>query len=636
MNTKTETDTATPIATETFRFQTEDRRLLDLVIHSLYSDKDIFLRELISNASDAIAKAKYFKLQNDSWSLSANFEVVVTCDPTQRFVKISDNGVGMTRQELIDNLGTIARSGTSEFLNTNNEQESLNDLIGKFGVGFYSVFMVADKVDVISRSATSEEAWNFSSEGQGEFSITPAERSEPGTTIIAHMKDDEYLHPYRLKGIIEKYSHYAPVAVYLESEQKTSPAEGEEAISSWTKERVNETQPLWLQSKNNINEESYHNFYKELSKDYQNPLSWLHGKIEGSSDYHFLLYLPEEIALFAWQYQEKPSRIKLHVKHIFITDDSLLLLPRYLSFISGVVDFQDLPLNVSRELLQEHKIIERSKTALTKKVLAHLEDLNQNSPEKYLKFWTNFGQILKMFPAEDPHMKETILPLLRFPSTQGSVTDVTSLAQYVERMPEEQKEIYYITASTWDAAKNSPHMDYFKKKGWEVLLLIDRVDESLMNYLQTFENKDLRSITASDLPALQETTEAEKEQSVSYQDLCNSLKGLLTGRVKDVKVSSRLVDSPCCLVVDNSLSLHMQRLLKEAGQALDETLPILEINPDHPMVTQLKTTAVENMSKPAVFLYSLALLAEGGNLSDPASFSKDISRLLNGIAFIDL
>lgn len=623
---------------ETFRFKTEDRRLLDLVIHSLYSDKDIFLRELISNAADAIAKAKYRKLQSPEIATSQAFEVVVTCDPRNKSVQIRDNGIGMSRQELIDHLGTIAHSGTNEFFK-NNSNQSLNELIGQFGVGFYSVFMVADRVDVISKAMGEEEAWQFSSDGQGEFSITPSERAEQGTTIIAHMKDDEYLHPYRLRSIIEKYSHYAPVAIYLESEQKEfheDESETKEQESSWKKERINETQPLWLQSKSNIEESAYQDFYKEISKDYKESLSWLHGKIEGNSDYHFLLYIPQDMPLFAWQYQEKPSRIKLHVKHIFITDDSLLLLPRYLSFISGVVDFQDLPLNVSRELLQEHKVIERAKTALTKKVLSHLEELASQQSDKYKQFWKSFGQIFKMFPAEDPHLKETILPLLRFPSSYGKQEDLTSLQDYVSRMPEDQKDLYYITAANWDAAINSPHMDYFKKKGWEVLLLTDRVDESLMNYLQSFEGKTLRSITTADLPKDTVNEEQEKESSLAYQDVCSALKNALTGKVKDVKVSSRLTDSPCCLVVDNSISLHMQRLLKEAGQPMNETLPILEINPDHPIVTQLKTVASDQMKKPASFLYSLALLAEGGDLSDPATFSKDISRLLNGIAFTDL
>ncbi|MBM4223106.1 MAG: molecular chaperone HtpG, partial [Gammaproteobacteria bacterium] len=547
---------------EKYRFQTEDRRLLDLVIHSLYSEKDIFLRELIANAADAISKAKYMRLQHPELSINPEFEVVIKCDPKNRCLVISDNGIGMSKQELIDHLGVIARSGTHDFLKDKNSssEQSLNELIGQFGVGFYSVFMVASSVDVISRSIHSDEAWQFHSDGQGEFSISASERKTHGTTIIAHMKDDEYLHPYRIKHIVEKYSYYAPVSVYLESEEQKHHDEDSSEIESestenvsWKKEKINETQPLWLRSKNNIEEAEYISFYKEVGKDYKDPLSWLHGKIEGSSDYTFLLYIPKDISLMAWQYQEKPSRVKLHVKHIFITDDSLLLLPRYLSFISGIVDFQDLPLNVSRELLQEHKTIERAKTALTKKVLSHLEDMSTKETEKYNEFWSHFGQIFKMFPAEDPQLKEPILPLLRFPSTVTGKGHWTSLSEYVSRMQPEQKVIYYITASTWDAAMNSPHMDYFKKKGIEVLLLTDRVDESLMNYLHAFEEKELKSITLAELDTLSNNDTQTEDDKNDWSDCCAALKHKLEGKVKDVKISSRLVDSPCCLVVDHSI-----------------------------------------------------------------------------------
>jgi molecular chaperone HtpG len=617
---------------ETYRFQTEDDRLLDIVINSLYSDKEIFLRELISNGADAIGKAKYLSLSDEAYSTkNGDYRITIKLDPTNKSLLITDNGVGMTKQEIIDHLGTIARSGTHEFLK-NLEQPQTQELIGQFGVGFYSVFMVADHVDVISKSAHEEQAWKFSSTGKGSFSLEPVEKTERGTTIIAHMKDDEYLHLHRIKHVVEKYSNYAPVPIYLEHEIKNE----ENDDKTWTTERLNETQPLWLTSKNNISEEQYKEFYREIGKDFRDPLSWLHGKIEGTTQYTYLLYIPSELP-FYFSYQETPKGVKLHVKHILITDDSTLLLPRYLSFISGVVDFQDLPLNVSRELLQEHKSIERAKTAITKKILSHLQTMATDQPTEYGKFWKNFGQMFKMFPADDHQHKDIILPLLRFNSTQ-SQQELIGLDDYIARMPAEQKAIYYVTASTLDAAINSPHMDYFKKHNIEVLLLLDRVDESLMNYLSSYKEKDFQSITRAELkdiaPEADQTDKEDTQNDLSAT--CAQLKESLTGKVKDVRVSSRLVDAPCCLVVDQSFTLHMQRLLKEAGQSLPETLPILEINKNHAIVKQIQALEGKNISRWATFLFSLALLAEGGQLNDPASFSKEISVLLNQVHLNEL
>lgn len=617
--------------TETYRFLTEDTRLLDLVINSLYSDKDIFLRELISNASDAISKVKFLAISDEKIAQQeSDYKITIKIDPSNKRLIISDSGIGMSKQELIDHLGTIARSGTHEFLK-NMDSNQAQDMIGQFGVGFYSVFMVAQSVDVISRSALGEDAWMFSSQGQGSFTITPVNKNERGTTIIAHMKDDEYLHFYRVKHIIEKYSKFAPVPIFIEHEEKNDKDEKE-----WVTIRANETQPLWLKNKSNISDEEYKEFYKETSKDYHEPMTWIHGKIEGTSDYRFLLYIPTELPFYFW-HQEKPKGVKLFVKNIFITDDASLLMPRYLSFISGIVDFQDLPLNVSRELLQEHKSIERAKTALTKKVLAHLQQLAQEQTSEYQKFWTQFGQMIKMFPAEDIQHKDTILPILRFTSTTTGQDSITGLDDYISRMKEDQKAIYYITSSTWDAAINSPHMDYFKKNNIEVLLLLDRVDESLMNYLGSYKDKDFQSITRAQLKDLSEEAAKEKEtQQAEYQDLCTALKNSLSGKVKDVKISSRLVDAPCCLVVDDSLTLHMQRLLKEAGQQLPESLPILEINIDHKIIKEIQEMDSSKVDRWGLFLYSLAMLAEGGQLSDPASFSKQISQLLNQVHLTEI
>ncbi len=620
---------------EVFSFKTEDRKLLDLVIHSLYSDKDIFLREVISNAADAIAKARYWSISEGKNEISQSFEVSISCHPSEKMIKIHDNGIGMTRDELIQNLGTIAHSGTAEFLNTNKngaKSHSIDDLIGQFGVGFYSVFMVASKVEVISRSVNSDEAFLFTSDGKGSFTIAPTIKESHGTTISLYMLDDDYLSHYRLRNIIKKYSHYAPVALFLEYEE-SHPEEDNQKI--WKKERINEQQALWLQSKNTIDEKSYQDFYKDLAKDYNEPRSWIHGKMEGSSDYHFLFYIPKELPLLAWQYQDKPSRVKIHVKHIFISDDSLLVLPRYLSFVSGLVDFNDLPLNVSRELLQDNKMVERAKAALTKKVIQHLGDTARDKPQEYQDIWSHFGQMLKMFPAEDPQLKDNMLPLLRFHSSQSAAQELISLDQYLQSMPEDQKEIYYITASTWDAAMHSPHMDYFKKKGWNVLLLIDRVDESLMNYIQAYQEKNLVCITQADLAPFSNEQEEQQNLLNESEDFCKKMTSALAGKVKEVRISKRLVDSPCCLVVDHQISLHMQRLLKDAGQDIAHTLPILEINPHHPLIAQIEKSD-HDMQKPANFLYSLALLAEGGDLSDPASFSRDITKLLNGVAFQDL
>ena len=629
---------------ETYQFEAQHDKVLSLVINSLYSEKDIFLRELISNASDAIAKAKYLALTESQYQRSDEHKVVVKIDPTARQMILSDTGIGMSKDDLVANLGTIARSGTHEFLNdiSATPATELKDLIGQFGVGFYSIFMVADSVEVISRRADSEEAWKFSSEGKGSFSISPVTDilPAPGTTIIANMKDDEYLHPYRVRHIVEKYSSFAGTSIYLEHEERQPSAEGDTESADrkeWVTELLNETKPLWLMSKSNIEPEQYQKFYQELSKDFREPLSWVHAKIEGQSDYTYLLYFPQEVPFMMWN-QEKPKGVKLYVKHIFITDDTSLLLPRYLSFMSGVVDFADLPLNVSRELLQEHKVIERTKTALTKKVLSHLSDLAKSEPEKYTTFWKNFGQIFKLFPAEDYQNNDDILPLLRFTSTHSGQQSWTSLDEYVERMSDEQEAIYYITASTWDAAMHSPHMDYFRKNGIEVLLLTDRVDESLMNFLGNYKEKPLKSITRADLTDKKDSqTEGEEDKKETHdpESVCGRLEEALKGKVKSVRYSERLVESPCCLVVDHAMTLHMQRLLKEAGQEMPETLPILEINRDHKMIQDLESLQKEDFSKWSHFVFSLALLAEGGQLSDPASFSKIVSSLLNSVGLQD-
>lgn len=626
---------------ETYKFEAQHDKVLSLVINSLYSEKDIFLRELISNAADAISKQKYLALSEPKFQRSEEHRVTIKINPESSQLIIADTGIGMSKDELIANLGTIARSGTHEFLNdiSKTPATELKDLIGQFGVGFYSIFMVADSVDVISRRYDSQEAWKFSSEGKGSFSISPlsGELPEPGTTIIAHMKDDEYLHPYRVRHIIEKYSSFAGTPIYLEHQERQA-QESNPDHKEWVTELLNETKPLWLMSKSNIEKEQYQKFYQEISKDFKEPLSWIHAKIEGKSDYTYLLYFPKEVP-FMMFHQEKMKGVKLYVKHVFITDDTSLLLPRYLSFMSGVVDFSDLPLNVSRELLQEHKIIERTKSALTKKVLAHLNELATESPEKYLDFWKNFGGVFKLFPADEHQNNDDILPLLRFSSTHSGEQSLTSLDEYVSRMKEDQQAIYYVTASTWDAAIHSPHMDYFRKNGIEVLLLTDRVDESLMNFLGNYKEKPLKSITRADLTDKKDSgnSDDEKKEQAKAEpgSLCFRLEESLKGKVKAVRYSERLVESPCCLVVDHAMTLHMQRLLKEAGQQMPETLPILEINAEHKMIKDLEHLKEQDFQKWSHFVFSLALLAEGGQLSDPATFSKMVSSVLSSSSLTD-
>lgn len=627
---------------ETYQFEAQHDKVLSLVINSLYSEKDIFLRELVSNAADAISKHNYLALTQPQFQRSEPHRVTIKLIPESSQLMISDTGIGMSKEELISHLGTIARSGTHDFLNniSKTSSEQLKDLIGQFGVGFYSIFMVADTVDVISRRYGSEEAWKFSSEGKGSFSISPVTGTlpEPGTTIIAHMKDDEYLHPYRVRHIIQKYSSFAGTPIYLEHQERR-PQDDNADHKEWVTELLNETQPLWLMSKSNIEEEQYKKFYQEVSKDFKEPLSWIHAKIEGQSDYTYLLYFPQEVP-FMMFHQDKMKGVKLYVKHVFITDDTSLLLPRYLSFMSGVVDFADLPLNVSRELLQEHKVIERTKSALTKKVLAHLSSLATDQPEKYEQFWKNFGQVFKLFPGDDYQNNDEILPLLRFASTHTGAEGWTSLDDYIARMKESQEAIYYVTASTWDAAIHSPHMDYFRKNGIEVLLLTDRVDESLMNFLGHYKEKPLKSITRADLTSKKDDENAQDPESKEQPkaepgSLCFRLEEALKGKVKAVRYSERLVESPCCLVVDHAMTLHMQRLLKEAGQQMPETLPILEINSEHKMIKDLEGLKEQDFQKWSHFVFSLALLAEGGQLTDPATFSKMVSSVLSSSGLAD-
>lgn len=621
--------------TENYSFKTEDKRLLDLVINSLYSEKDIFLRELISNASDAIGKLKFQAIANPSLiEQDSQYQISIKIDKDLKALIISDNGIGMSKEELIENLGTIARSGSHEFINSEEENTSLDksDIIGQFGVGFYSVFMVAHKVDVFSTKAGSNQAHKFSSEGAGTYSVEDSTDVSRGTKIVVHLKDDNYLDQYTIRQIVEKYSQYTAVPIYLEhwvEAQAQENVEGEtpaKTEASYEKEVVNDSQPLWLTSKSNISEEQYNEFYKTLTRDFRDPLTNLHSKVEGQSTYSYLLYIPSEKPFYLLS-QEKPNSCKLHVKRIFITDDSEKLLPRYLGFVSGVVDFQDLPLNVSRELLQENKVIQRTKKALTKKVLSHLNQMAKKDNEKYMKFWNQFGAMLKMFPNEDHENKDTICPLLRFKSTFND--DVTSIDDYISRMKEGQDKIYFIAAPTLDAALHSPHMDYFKDNNIEVLLLLDKIDESLLSYMSSYKDKNFVSVTSSDIsPTAKDSEDKKDEEKPEENPLCKTLEEVLKDKVKAVKVSTRLSSSPACLVVEGGATMYMQRLMQEAGQAMPSVLPTMEINLEHSLVKKMLNKDQGVIEKWGQILYSLAMLAEGGNLSDPATFAREVTVLL--------
>ena len=621
---------------ENFTFKTEDSRLLDLVINSLYSEKDIFLRELVSNASDAINKLKFeATTQPELIEEDPEFKIHVKIDPKIKALIISDNGIGMSKDEIIANLGTIARSGSHEFL-TQQDKASTADIIGQFGVGFYSVFMVAKSVDVYTTRAGTEQTHKFSSQGTGSFSIEQVEKLSRGTQIVVYLKDETYLEQYTVRQIIEKYSQYTSTPIYLEhfvepvAEQSSEEAEKTSTEGSFQSEKINESQPLWLTSKESISQEQYNEFYKSISRDFRDPLPLtIHSKVEGQSTYSFLFFIPSEQP-FYMLHQETPRGVKLHVKRIFITDDSEKLLPRYLGFISGIVDFEDLPLNVSRELLQENKVIQRTKKALTKKVLSQLNSMSKNDPEMFEKVWNNFGQMLKMFPNEDHENKDSIMPLLRFRSSTAQ--GLTSFDQYMQRMDEKQDKIYYIAAPTEDAALNSPHMDYFKDNNIEVLVLLDKIDESLLTYLAQYKDKKFVSVSSAEITSSQEESKEEKDeqekQDVSKPELCTELEKILKDKVKEVKVSKRLSSSPACLVVEGGATMYMQRLMQEAGQSMPSALPTLEINVEHNLVKRMSGAPSESVEKWGHILYSLAMLAEGGTLSDPATFAKTITTML--------
>ena len=626
--------TAKTAEKQTLGFQAEVKQLLHLMIHSLYSNKEIVLRELISNASDAADKLRFEALaDNTLYGDDGELKIRVSFDKAARTVTISDNGIGMSRQEVIDNIGTIAKSGTREFLNAlSGDQKKDAALIGQFGVGFYSSFIVADKVTLVTRRAGSEEAVQWESSGEGDYTLSAADKTTRGTDIILHLREgeDEFLNDWKLKSIIRKYSDHITLPIVM---KKSEWKDGEQ-VPTDEDEVVNKASALWARSKSDISEDDYKEFYKHVSHDFEDPLAWSHSRVEGKQEYISLLYIPAK-APFDLYDRERRHGIKLYVKRVFIMEDAEKLMPQYLRFVRGVIDSADLPLNVSREILQHSKDIDAIKAGSVKKVLGLLEDLAENRAEDYQKFWNEFGRVLKEGPGEDFGNKEKIAGLLRFASTHlDSEEQVVSFKDYVSRMKEGQDKIYYITADSFAAAKHSPHLEIFRKKGIEVLLMSDRVDEWLLGSLTEFDGKPLQSVAKGDLDLGKLEDEAEKEQQKKVEDeykpLVEKIQAALGDKVKEVRVTHRLTDSPACLVAgEHDLSGNLERLLKAAGQKTPDSKPVLEINPGHRLLELLRQENEGTRFDDLVHvLFDQALLAEGGQLDDPASFVKRMNSLL--------
>ncbi|HEY8606208.1 MAG TPA: molecular chaperone HtpG [Noviherbaspirillum sp.] len=629
---------------QTMGFQAEVKQLLQLMIHSLYSNKEIFLRELISNASDAADKLRFEAINNAGlYENDPELRIRITFDKAARTITIADNGIGMSREDAIEHLGTIAKSGTKEFFSRlSGDQQKDAALIGQFGVGFYSAFIVADRITVESRRAglPADQGVRWESAGEGDFSVEPIEKASRGTDIILHLREgeDELLSVWKLKSIIRKYSDHISLPILMQKEEWD--ADKKETVVKDEFETVNQASALWTRSKSDITPEQYEEFYKHVSHDFEAPLAYTHNRVEGRSEYTQLLYIPARAPFDLWD-RNKRGGIKLYVKRVFIMDDAEQLMPVYLRFVKGVIDSADLPLNVSREILQESRDVRVIRDGSTKRVLSLLEELansdDQAQKDKYATFWKEFGQVLKEGIGEDQANKERIAKLLRFSSTHtDSDAQTVSFGDYIGRMKEGQDKIYYVTAETYAAAKNSPHLEIFRKKGVEVMLLTDRVDEWMLSFLHEVEGKELVSVAKGDLDLGKLEDEAEKKQheqtESEYKDLVEKMKTALSGKAKDVRVTFRLTDSPACLVADeNELSGNLLRMLKAAGQNAPESQPILEINPDHPLVQRLKYEEAK-FDDWSHLLFDQAALAEGGNLADPAGFVKRLNEMLLGMA----
>ncbi len=624
---------------ETRGFETEVTQLLDLMIHSLYSNKDIFLRELISNASDACDRLRFTAVSDASlYEEDIELKVKISYDKEARTITISDNGIGMTRDEVIDHIGTIAKSGTQSFLDSiTGDQKKDAKLIGQFGVGFYSSFIVAEQVTLRTRKAGEkpENGVEWVSQGKGEYEIKSIEKPGRGTEITLKLREgeDEFLNDWKLRSIITSYSDHIDFPVVMDKTVEPEEEGGETVIEE---ETVNQASALWIRPKADIKDEEYKEFYKHVAHDYEDPIDWSHNRVEGTNEYTSLLYIPAR-APFDLYDRDSKNGIKLYVQRVFIMEDAEKLMPRYLRFVRGLIDSNSLPLNVSREILQGSKVIDNIRSGSVKKVLSMLEKIAKNDPEKYQKFWSEFGRVLKEGPAEDFANREKIAKLLRFSTTDtGDEEQTVPLDDYVSRMQEGQDKIYYIAADSHAAAKNSPHLEIFKKKGIEVLLLSDRVDEWLTSHLAEFEGKKLQSVAKGELDLdKDEASEKElEEKAKSSEKLVKRMKKTLGDRVEDVRVTNRLTDSPACIVLnEHDMAMHMQRILKEAGHAMPSSKPILEINPDHPIVKKLDAEkSKKKFDDWSDILFDQAILAEGGQLEDPASFVAKLNKMLVSIA----
>jgi len=643
----------------TLGFQAEVKQLLNLMIHSLYSNKEIFLRELISNAADSADKLRFSALSDSKlYENQLELGVRISFDKGENTITVSDNGIGMNREEVINNLGTIAKSGTSEFLkNLTGDQKKDSQLIGKFGVGFYSSFIVADKVEILSRKAglSEEHGVHWESSGNGEFSISNIMKKSRGTDIILHLKkkESEFADSFRLRSLIRKYSDHIAIPVIMRkdnyedkekssvsSDAVSSDAVSSDAVSSdvvnkvVTDETVNKATALWTVSKSKIKETQYCEFYKHISHDYQDPILWSHNKVEGKLEYISLLYVPSKAPFDMWQ-RDAMRGIKLYVQRVFIMDDADQFLPLYLRFIKGVVDSNDLSLNISREILQKDPVIVKMRSALTKRVLAMLDDLSKKEANKYSDFWTEFGQVIKEGPAEDGSNKEKISRLLRFSSSFDNLVEQKhGFNDYIKRMKQGQKKIYYVVTDNFNTAKNSPHLEIFRKKGIEVLLLSDRVDEWLMSHLIEFDGKSLQDITKGILKlddiVDQQEKENQEQQVKEFADLVERLKDSLGEKVQAVRITHRLTDSPACLVVgEKDMGNQMRKLMEAAGQSIPLSKPTFEINPEHPLVIKLHDeTDEDRFNDLSSILFDQANLAEGGQLNDPTAYVSRLNTLL--------
>lgn len=614
---------------QTHEFQTEVSQLLDLMIHSLYSNKEIFLRELVSNASDAIDKLKFESLSNDKL-IEAKDEpsIHIDIDKDAGTITIKDNGIGMTHDEVMENIGTIANSGTKKYLeglDKNQTQDS--NLIGQFGVGFYSAFIVSNTVTLLSRKAGDDKAngTKWISKGKGDYSIETVELEDYGTTIILDVKkaEKEFIDDFRIRGVISKYSDHITVPIMM-----LKPSEEDKDVIEY--EKINEATAFWMKDKKELSQADYDEFYKALTYDFEGPLTQIHNRVEGKLDYSSLLYIPKKAPFDMWEPKRK-SGVKLYAKRVFIMEGNEELLPQYLRFIKGVIDTADLSLNVSREILQGSKVVDTIKKASVKRILSELDKMSKNKPENYATFWKEFGMVIKEGVVEDFANKDKISNLLRFTSTSAGSSDQTiSLKDYIGRMKEGQKNIYYVTADTYAAAKGSPHLEIFKQKDIEVLLLSDRVDEWLVANFGDFEEYSLKSIAKGDLEDLDSKEDKKKKEKTvkDFESVITKAQEILSNQVKEVKVSSRLSESPSCLVADeNELGGNMERIMKSLGQDIPDTKPILEINPDHPLVIKLKTKVDEDLVK---VLFDQAVLSEGGQIKEPAEFVKRMNKLMLG------